>query len=557
MTDTMKNEYDVVVIGGGAAGLSGALTLARSRRSVLVVDAGQPRNAAATGVHNFLTRDGMSPSAMIEAGRAEVLGYGGHVVPGRVASAARGDDGFTVVLDDGREITARRLLMTTGGTDELPDLPGVRERWGRDVLHCPYCHGWEVRDQPIGVLGGPMAVHQALLFRQLTADLTLFLHTAPRPTEAEWEQLTARGVSVVEGEVVSLDITDDQLTGVRLRTGSVIPLQALVVGPYLSVRVDLLANLGLKVAAHPSGIADYVEADATGLTAVPGIWVAGNVADPKATVIAAAAAGLQAAATINADLVIEEAEQAVAIRRQTHPAGAGAGIGHQAPASPPVHGDNHGHEAQVSNQVFDQAFWDDRYRSQNRVWSGNPNPQLVSLAPDLMPGAALDVGSGEGADAIWLAERGWRVTAVDISAVALERSSVRAAEIGADMAGRIDWLRQDLTEWAPEPATFDLVSAQFMHLPKDAREAMFGRLAAAVTPGGCLLIVGHDPSDLQTTMPRPQLPDLFFTASEVAESLDPLDWDVLVCEARARQVSDPDDHLVTIHDAVLLARRHS
>jgi len=456
------------------------------------------------------------------AGRAEVRSYGGHVVQGRVDSAARDDDGFTVALDDGREIRARRLLVTTGGVDELPDVPGVRERWGRDVLHCPYCHGWEVRDQAIGVLGGPMAVHQALLFRQLTSDLTLFVHTAPRPSEAECEQLIARGVSIVEGEVERLEITDDQLTGVRLQTGRVIPRRALVVGPYVSARTDLLTGLGVEVVTHPMGIADFVEADATGLTAVAGVWVAGNVADPMATVIAAAAGGVQAAARINADLVFEEAERAVAM-----------------------------------NHMFDQAFWDERYRAQSKVWSGNPNPQLVSLAVGLAPGSVLDVGSGEGADAIWLAERGWQVTAVDISVVALQRGGVRAAEIGVDVAGRIDWLREDLTEWAPEQATYDLVSAQFMHLPKDRREAMFGRLAAAVAPGGCLLVVGHDPSDMQTTMPRPPMPDLFFTASEIAASLDPHGWEVFVCEARARQAADPDGHEVTIHDAVVQARRRS
>src|ERR671921_123670 len=172
--------YDVLVVGGGAAGLSGALMLGRSRRSVLVVDAGEPRNAPAVGVHGFLTRDGMEPSVLLEAGRAEVLGYGVEVLEGRVASAEAADDGFVATLEGGRWVRARRLLVTTGVVDELPDIPGVRERWGRDVLHCPYCHGWEVRDQPVGILAsGPMAVHQALLFRQLTEDVTLFLHTGP------------------------------------------------------------------------------------------------------------------------------------------------------------------------------------------------------------------------------------------------------------------------------------------------------------------------------------------------------------------------------------------
>ena len=161
--------YDVVVIGGGAAGLNGALMLARSRRSVLVVDAGAPRNAPASGVHGLLGREGTPPGELLATGRAEVRGYGGRVETGEVTGGAADGGGFAVTLADGRRVRARRLLVTTGLTDELPDVPGLRERWGREVLHCPYCHGWEVRDQAIGVLAsGPMSVHQALLFRQLS-----------------------------------------------------------------------------------------------------------------------------------------------------------------------------------------------------------------------------------------------------------------------------------------------------------------------------------------------------------------------------------------------------
>src|SRR5215210_5848878 len=308
--------YDVVVIGGGAAGLGGALMLGRSRRSVLLVDAGEPRNAPASGVHGFLTRDGMAPAALLEAGRTEVRGYGVRVLDGRVASAESGDGGFTLTLEDGRRVDARRLLITTGLVDELPDVPGVRERWGRDVLHCPYCHGWEVRDWPVGILAsGPMAVHQALLFRQLTADLTLFLHTAPRPTDEEAEQLAARGIAVVEGEVASLEVQEDRLTGVRLQNGVVISRSAVVVGPRFAARAGMLAGLGLETTTHPSGMGEHIEADAMGLTAVPGVWVAGNVTDPTAQVLGSANAGVMAGAAINADLVAEDMREAVAAHR--------------------------------------------------------------------------------------------------------------------------------------------------------------------------------------------------------------------------------------------------
>jgi len=304
------------VVGGGAAGLSGALTLARARRSVLVVDGGEPRNAPASGVHGFLTRDGMNPAELLEAGRAEVRGYGAQIRAGQVASAERIEDGFVITLDDGNSVNARRLLVATGLVDELPNVLGLRERWGRDVLHCPYCHGWEVRDQALGVLAsGPWAVHQALLFRQWTTDLTLFLHTTPQPTDEETEQLAARGIAVVEGEVSSLEVVDDHLTGIRLRSGELIARQALVVGPRFVAHTDGLSDLGLTTIAHPLGVGEYIDADATGLTTIPGVWVAGNVADLTAVVVGAADAGVRIAAAVNADLIAEDTRHAVAAHR--------------------------------------------------------------------------------------------------------------------------------------------------------------------------------------------------------------------------------------------------
>lgn len=318
----MQANYDVVVVGGGAAGLSAALALGRARRSVLVIDGGAPRNAPAGHVHNYLAREGTSPAELLAIGRAEVASYGGEVVAGVVTSAkALDDDGFMVSLADGGEVRARRLLVTTGLVDELPDVPGLAERWGRDVLHCPYCHGWEVRDQAIGVLStGPMAVHQALMFRQWSADVTLFLHTGPVPNETEREQLAARGIAVVEGEVTGLDMTGDRLTGVRLDTGEIVPCQAVVVAPRFNARADVLTSLGLeaveqKVEGHVIGT--YVPADPTGATAVPGVWVAGNVTDLRAQVISSAAAGLNAAAAVNSDLIAEDTRIAVAAWSKT------------------------------------------------------------------------------------------------------------------------------------------------------------------------------------------------------------------------------------------------
>lgn len=216
----------------------------------------------------------------------------------------------------------------------------------------------------------------------------------------------------------------------------------------------------------------------------------------------------------------------------------------------------HGHDGPHAHAdvVFDQAFWDERYRSATALWSGDPNPVLVAEAAGLDSGTALDVGCGEGADAVWLARHGWQVTAVDISGVALERGAGHARERGPGIARRITWCRVDLTDDAPLDGRYDLVTAQFMQLPGEQRARLHHRLAAVVAPGGTLLVVGHHPSDMATTVPRPPLPDLYFTASDVAASLGQ-GWTILVDEARARPTLDPDGRPTTIHDAVLKARR--
>jgi thioredoxin reductase len=316
VTDQLKNSYDVVVVGGGAAGLSGALMLARVRRSVVVIDAGAPRNAPAAGVHGLLAADGIRPAELLERGRAEVRRYGGQVVAAEVTTVARDTEGLSVALADARSVRARRLLVATGLVDELPDVPGVRERWGRDVVHCPYCHGWELRDQAIGVLAsGPMSTHQALLFRQLSDDVTYLTHTMP-PNHEDAEQLAARGIRVVDGEVASLEVVEDRLTGVRLRDGTVVDRDALVVSTRMVARAGFLAALGLRPVEHPSGVGAHIPADPTGRTDAPGVWVAGNVTDLAAQVGTSAAAGALAAAQVNADLVAEETRQAVAAHQR-------------------------------------------------------------------------------------------------------------------------------------------------------------------------------------------------------------------------------------------------
>ena len=304
------SEYDVVIIGGGAAGLSAALVLSRARRRVAVVDAGAPRNAPAAHMHGFLSRDGLPPHDLLAIGRTEVESYGGRLIDGRVTGIDTGT-GFHVSLADGATLRARRLLIATGLRDELPDIPGVRERWGRDLLHCPYCHGYEVRDQPIAVLGGsPDAVAHAHLVRQWSAEVILFPHTDTL-TADQRHQLTARAIGVVDGPVRRLVVADDRLTGVELEDGHVIPRVAVFVRPHFVPRNDLLLTLGCAVDDR-----GWVVTDATGRTTIPGVWVAGNAANPRAQVITAAGEGSAAAIAINADLVDDDIRHAT----QNHPA---------------------------------------------------------------------------------------------------------------------------------------------------------------------------------------------------------------------------------------------
>lgn len=302
------SDYDVAVIGGSAAGLSAALVLTRARRAVLVVDSRSPRNAPAAHMHGFLSRDRLPPAELLEIGRAEVKGYGGEIVDGTVTELVpHGENGFQVVCADGRRVTARRLLVATGLCDELPDIPGLAERWARDVLHCPYCHGWEVRHRRLGVLGGtPDAVRYAQIVRQWSDDV-MFFDQPGSLTTAERDGLLARAVRILAGPVKRVLVEDDRLSGVELDDGRLLQLDALFVPPRFVPNTRLLAELGCDLDENGWPITDV-----GGRTTAPGVWVAGNVANPRAQVITAAGEGSAAAIAINADLVEDDVRNAIA-----------------------------------------------------------------------------------------------------------------------------------------------------------------------------------------------------------------------------------------------------
>ncbi|MDR6912395.1 thioredoxin reductase (NADPH) [Rhodococcus fascians] len=297
--------YDTVVIGGGPAGLSAATLLARARRKVIVVDAEEPRNARAEHVHNFLSRDGSAPEELRRAGRREVLRYGGEFLLGNVT---RIEDGFELHLDDDTVLGSRSVLAATGLRDELPDIPGVREQWGSGVLHCPYCHGYEVRDQPIAVVGGsnrPFTIHQASLIRQWSDDVVFFTNGIEL-SDDERLRLDARSVRIVDVPVARIVVQDGRVTGIQLSDGMVHPRTVVFVGPTFVPNDILLMPMGCTRLEN-----GWIATDPTGLTSVDGLWAAGNVSDSPAQLINSAAAGSKAAIAINHYLLELDVTRAV------------------------------------------------------------------------------------------------------------------------------------------------------------------------------------------------------------------------------------------------------
>ncbi len=519
---SIERHCDVVVVGGSAAGLAAALQLGRQRRSVIVVDAGEPRNAPAAHMHSYLGRDGTPPAALTTAGREEVRSYGVEVIAGRVDRVVRvGDGRFRAELVGGHSIVARRVLAAIGMVDELPDIDGVAEHWGRGVIHCPFCHGYEVRDRRIvQIITHPMGLHPAALFRQLSAELTIVLHDPAGVDGSELDALRDGGVDVVAGPVRRI-VTgpDGDITAVELADGGRIDADAVVVGPRYRVPTEPFAPLGLRPAVHPSGLGDHVETDSTGATSVLGLFAAGNVTDPSQQVLPAAADGSWVGVKISFDLAADD------LRNAARPSA-------------------------------NEADWDRRYAG-GGLWSGNPNGALVDQVGSLAPGRALDVGAGEGGDAVWLAEQGWTVTANDISRRALERVAAEAQRRGLHVVCQ----RADAN--APHAfgaGAFDLVSAQYASIPRTPDRRGIHNLLEAVAPGGTLLVVSHDLEPMRAPVDsgahsRPFDPDAYVHVDEVAAALAGAPgWEIEVHETRPRP---PGAASAAIHvnDIVLRARR--
>ena len=311
-------EYEVVVVGGGVAGLSAALMLGRARRRVVVVDAGEPRNAPAAHLHGFLSRDGMNPAELLSTARGEVAGYGVELLAGRAVGIDRLDGAlFAVRLADGARLTARAVVVATGLRDALPDIPGLRPRWGKDVQVCPYCHGYEVRDSALGVIGGEdrqFSLRQAQLIRQWSDDLVFFPHRIDLEPH-EREPLVARGVRIVDGVVTRIVSDETGVRGVELAEGPMIRRTALFVAPCVVPSDELLTALGCEVKDD-----GWVATDRTGRTSIDGVWAPGNVVDHTAQLINAAAAGSAAAVALNNYLVAADVEKALNDHREPVPA---------------------------------------------------------------------------------------------------------------------------------------------------------------------------------------------------------------------------------------------
>lgn len=520
---TIERHCDVAILGGSAAGLAAGLQLGRQRRSVIVVDSGSPRNAPAEAMHGYLGYEGASPTDLIRKGQAEVRSYGGEVLAGQANAVTKlGESKFRVDLLGGNSIVARRVLAATGLIDELPAIDGVADHWGHDVIHCPFCHGYEIRDLPtVQIVTHAMGLHSALLFRQLTSELTVVLHdwSEDRP---DLEALQRAGIRVLVKNVERLRTDPNgRVCGVELSDGNHIAAKAVVVTPRIRARAEIFIPAGLQTSQHPAGFGDYLITGDDGQTEVAGIYAAGNVTDPSHQVLNAAADGSRVGAMISFDLAQQDTSNG------DRPSG-------------------------------NAADWEQRY-SAAAIWSGNPNGSLVEQARHLTPGTALDVGAGEGADALWLSEHGWSATANDISQAALDRMAAEATRRRLEVKA----VCSDANSAAPfGDHTFDLVCAQYASIPRTPDDRGLNNVVRAVAPGGTLIVVSHDPEPMRRSIDTTKTSqvfdaDAYVTVADFARTIGDLDdWEILDhgTVARPPGAATASHH---VDDVILRAQRRS
>jgi thioredoxin reductase len=290
--------YDVVIVGGGPAGLNAALVLGRCRRRVLLCDAGSPRNARARELHGYLTRDGIPPLDLLRAGRSELGPYGVELREIRVSGISVGPDGFAVSLADGGEIHARTVLIAGGVTDHLPDIPGLDQCYGISAHHCPYCDGWEEREKTIAVIGnGASGTGLALSLKTWSDEVILCPHGRARLERAHRTRLAAHGIEVHEGPIAAVEHEGGRVRFLSMARGERISCEAIFFSTAQRPQCELPRELGCALTRH-----GLVKTDHLGQTRVPGLYVAGDASRDVQFAVVAAAEGAKAAVAINKSL---------------------------------------------------------------------------------------------------------------------------------------------------------------------------------------------------------------------------------------------------------------
>ncbi|MBP2451448.1 bifunctional NAD(P)/FAD-dependent oxidoreductase/class I SAM-dependent methyltransferase [Mycolicibacterium lutetiense] len=515
----MDNIWDCVIVGGGAAGLSAALVLGRARRRVLLVDAGDQSNLAAHGIGGLLASDGRPPAELYSAGRAELAAY--PTVEVRTGEVVTGEPGFVLELADGTRERARTVLLATGMEYRPPNIAGLEALWGDSVFHCPFCHGWEMRDAPVAVIAqGDRAVHSALMMRGWTEDLMVLTNGDSGLDDAQVKALDAAGIGIDERLIAQFVADDGELAAVEFTDGARLARRGALVAATLHQRSLLATHLGAVSAPGPIAV-DALVVDAFARTSVPGLFAAGDLGAQMPQVATAVASGSQAGAAVVQYLLGED-------------------VGLPVPPWP-------------AQTAVTAQYWERHYGQRGRIWSGRVNAQLAKIAADLPAGRALDLGCGEGGDSVWLAEQGWQVTGVDVSDTALARALAEAQDRG--VADRTTFERHDLSESIPDGG-FDLVSAQFLQSPIAMdRAEVLRRAAGAVADGGLLVIVDHGAAPPWAPEHVRRFP--FPSADEVVDSLnlDATQWERVRVGTDEREATGPDGQPGTLIDNVMVLRR--